>query len=332
MATLNEALQEAMIRHGVFLQRFGVHQSNRLESFLLDGVLTDVEARAAARMVRVGSRGFAGGPWRTKQLRELNKIVNAVARDGALSAMRFQRAAALEFAHQEAQFAGRMMERVMPRNFRLRMPSARTIADSVRVQPILGHSLPEHFSMLGNRLRLNTMRQLRSGLAFGDSSQDILRSLRDPNGALSIAARQGRALARTVTAHVSNQAREAVFKENGIKRVRWAAILDTSTTDICAGLDGRVFRVDRGPRPPMHHQCRSFMIPLASMKLPEKETYGEWLERQSAQVQNEALGVGKARLFRSGRVQIRDFTTSRYRSLTLQEVLDREGLVLADLS
>jgi SPP1 gp7 family putative phage head morphogenesis protein len=55
-------------------------------------------------------------------------------------------------------------------------------------------------------------------------------------------------------------------------------------------------------------------------QVPESLTYPEWLRRQSAEVQNEALGVRKAQMFRSGDLDIGQFVTDSGRILTLKEL------------
>ena len=139
------------------------------------------------------------------------------------------------------------------------------------------------------------------------------------------------------------------FEENEdvIKGVQWIATLDERTTDICAGLDAEIFPINSGPRPPAHFRCRSTVVPVLKswkemgIKLKEapegtrtsmdgqvsrKITYGDWLKNQPKDVQNEVLGVKKAELFRTGKVDIKRFTDDKHRPLTLKEISRREGI------
>ncbi|NMY14289.1 minor capsid protein [Pseudomonas sp. WS 5019] len=61
-----------------------------------------------------------------------------------------------------------------------------------------------------------------------------------------------------------------------------SAVLDTRTTAICQGLDGKVFAYSdaKAPRPPMHHGCRTVMILVFEGEVPIKEVYEQWLARQ----------------------------------------------------
>jgi hypothetical protein len=50
-------------------------------------------------------------------------------------------------------------------------------------------------------------------------------------------------------------------------------------------------------------------------------TYGEWLTEQPAKVQDDALGVTKARMFRAGEVELSDLVHPRTgRPVTLAEL------------
>jgi hypothetical protein len=117
-------------------------------------------------------------------------------------------------------------------------------------------------------------------------------------------------------------------------------------TPICQGLDGKVFPLDSGPRPPAHINCRSATVPVlkswremgidrdevpagtrASMngQVAATETYGEWLRKQPAAVQEEALGKAKARLFRDGGLTVDRFAAPTGRAYTLDELRAREA-------
>jgi len=145
-----------------------------------------------------------------------------------------------------------------------------------------------------------------------------------------------------------------------IKGVQWMSTLDARTTDICASLDGQTFNVGEGPRPPMHYQCRSRTVPVMKSwkelgidlkepprgpraakfypegadvstrrraiknamrgEVPGGMTYGSWLKQQPVDVQNQILGVGRAKLFRRGKVSLDRFVTKDYKPLTLKEL------------
>jgi len=60
--------------------------------------------------------------------------------------------------------------------------------------------------------------------------------------------------------------------------------------------------------------------------VPAKQTYGEWLARQSAEFQNDTLGISKARLFRKGGLTLDKFVNRRGDELTLAQLAQREAV------
>jgi hypothetical protein len=60
-------------------------------------------------------------------------------------------------------------------------------------------------------------------------------------------------------------------------------------------------------------------------QVPATMTYGEWLAGQSDSIQNEALGIGKAQLFRDGKINVGDFVNNEGRILTLNELQKKAG-------
>ena len=107
----------------------------------------------------------------------------------------------------------------------------------------------------------------------------------------------------------------------------FAAILDSSTSVICRTLDGTVYPVGVGPRPPLHFRCRSKTLPIINEKLlsPDSElnnvksvygdeTYYQWLARQSPKRQDLVLGKTKGKLFRDG-----GLTSEQFRKLQLHK-------------
>ena len=62
--------------------------------------------------------------------------------------------------------------------------------------------------------------------------------------------------------HAGALATQEIAKKYGAKRVLWVSVLDARTSDICINLDGSIFAIDEGPRPPAHFNCRSIVVPL----------------------------------------------------------------------
>ncbi|WP_187275389.1 hypothetical protein [Methylobacterium sp. WL6] len=147
--------------------------------------------------------------------------------------------------------------------------------------------------------------------------------------------------------HIAAGASEATYERNAdlISGVRWVSVLDSRTTPVCMARDGKVYEPGKGPRPPAHWRCRSTTTPViksfrdlgidldevpagtrASMdgQVPADLTYGAWLAKQPASVQDEILGPTKGLLFRKGEVPVDRFVDRSGHAYTIDELRRRE--------
>lgn len=75
--------------------------------------------------------------------------------------------------------------------------------------------------------------------------------------------------ARTKFTEVMNRARlEEFASTNIVAAYQYSAIMDDRTSDLCAGLDGKIFKDGEEPVAPLHFNCRSLLIPIT--------IYEEW--------------------------------------------------------
>lgn len=214
------------------------------------------------------------------------------------------------------------------------LPSAEQLASAVNDKPIkVGDSgkllLEEIFEDLAAGKEKTIRQAVRLGVVEGESIDDIVKRLKGTkaagykDGLLEAPRRHTEAMVRTSVNHVSNTAAQMTFEQNSdvIKGVQWHSTLDTRTSPTCRVLDGKVFPIDSGPRPPAHVRCRSFMVPItkswkelgidleeipegtrASMdgQVPSTVTYEQWLRRQPIERVSKVLGAAKAERFISG--------------------------------
>lgn len=106
-------------------------------------------------------------------------------------------------------------------------------------------------------------RTLAQGINLGWSAKQMANAIGNAlNAALSAIVR----LVRTEANRVQNMALMAAYKENGVERYEYVAIMDERTSEICEGLNGKTFLVAEAEpgvnMPPMHPNCRSSTIPL----------------------------------------------------------------------
>jgi SPP1 gp7 family putative phage head morphogenesis protein len=77
---------------------------------------------------------------------------------------------------------------------------------------------------------------------------------------------------RTMAFAVASQARESAYKANPslIRGVIITAVLDGRTTNFCKMMDGTIFALDEGPRPPYHPRCRTIALPVFTGETDEQ--------------------------------------------------------------
>ena len=174
---------------------------------------------------------------------------------------------------------------------------------------------------------------VRNGLLTGESTDKLARRLKgrlrfgQPGSARQIAQAGGQvtsvanhqvmALVRTSVNQVANESSQQVYKANQdiTKRYRYVSTLDSRTSPICRALDGQEFEYGKGPKPPQHFNCRSTTVPVVDYEslgvpppppakraaqggmVPEDQSYGEWLSRQSKERRAEILGPEKVSYF-----------------------------------
>ena len=204
-------------------------------------------------------------------------------------------------------------------------------------------------------------RRLKGRLRFGDFGPLSVRQLAQAGGELTaVANHQVLTLVRTSINQVANETSQQVYKANQdvTKRYRYVATLDSSTSPICRSLDGREFKYGKGPTPPQHFNCRSTTVPIIDYSglgisrppqtklrrpntafgpsrvsrgdtVPSNQTYGEWLDKQPKEVQEDVLGESKLPYFKllakkfGPTVAIRKFVSQDGSELTLEQLKRR---------
>ena len=202
-------------------------------------------------------------------------------------------------------------------------------------------------------------RQLKGRLRFGQPGS--LRQIAQAGGQVTaVANNQVNAMVRTSINQVANETSQQVYKANQdvTKRYRYVATLDSRTSAICRALDGQEFDYGKGPTPPQHFNCRSTTVPVIDYKglgieppppsqlrrpnsafkgaravrgegVPDNETYGQWLDKQSKATKQDVLGKSKVPYFnrlvnKYGPTDaIRKFVSADGSELTLEQLKRR---------
>lgn len=136
--------------------------------------------------------------------------------------------------------------------------------------PINGLELKSWWDRLAVADSQRIEQQLRLGLVQGETNAQIVKRIRGTramnytDGVLAITKRDAETVVRTAANHVSTAARQSVWEANAdiIQGIRWVATLDGRTSSSCRARDGEVYPINKGPRPPGHPNCRSTVVPV----------------------------------------------------------------------
>lgn len=342
MAT-SPALMEATTRHAVFLERLKTSEVGKFAPFLkeMDQVLRE---RLSRHELTELSR------------QRLEKLLADV--DGRLLAImeRFRGELTtdlVDVAQYEAGFEARSIDEVAE-NFESITPSVRQVRAAVMSNPLSvrgsgGGKLLTPFLKDWSRTERETLTGIiRRGYFEGATTQQMIRELRGTaarrfnDGALAKVNQHASSMVRTAVQHVASTARMQTWDENSdiVVGYRFIATLDSRTSAQCRALDQQVFKHGRGPKPPLHINCRSTTVAELDGRFKQlsegrtrasrdgpvdgNQSYYGWLKNQPAAFQDEAIGPTRGRLLRSG-----GLTAERFTELQLHR--NFEPMTLADM-
>jgi len=190
------------------------------------------------------------------------------------------------------------------------------------------------------------------GYADGWTNQQLVQAVRGTkkmkyaDGLVAKIGRDADAVVRTAIQHVASSARMQTWAANSdiVKGYRWVSTLDGKTTQVCRSLDGKVFELGKGPRPPIHIRCRSTTVAELDDKFDFLDagatrsskdgyvdgdlTYYEWLKTQPEAFQDSVLGPARGKLLRDGGLTAKEFARlnlgRNFEPLTLEKMQELE--------
>lgn len=223
-----------------------------------------------------------------------------------------------------------------------------------------GQLLEPFVASWGSKALVRVEGAIRTGYAQGKTTDQIVRTIRGTKSANfqdgllgGQTKREATAVVRTAIQHTSSSAQMSTYQANDdlVEGYQWLSTLDSRTTSQCRSLDGRIFKLGEGPVPPIHINCRSTTIPKlkgldllststraskgaeGGQQVPASETYYEWLKRQPADFQVDALGKERAQLFRNGGLSADDFARlnldKNFQPLTLEQMRQKNPAAFA---
>lgn len=233
---------------------------------------------------------------------------------------------------------------------------------SAMSRPFQGALLKEVFPELGEARMRRLRAAVRTGYLAGSTTAEIVRGLRGTkavgykDAVIEVDRAHLETVVRTAISHTAATARDLFFEQNTelIKSQLWVSTLDGHTSTGCIVRSGKRYTVGDNPKPighavpwcggggcgpgRLHWNCRSTAVGLlqgqeslfgtraqAGGQVDANTTYGEWLKSQPHFVQDEVMGVKRAKLFRGGGLEIERFSTNKGRWIDLEELRARDA-------
>lgn len=317
--TINQDAYELAVSHAIGLQRYGAGTVKRVLSHLSE-VEKDTLAKLASSsdLNRQNLEGFL--VFLRARIETYRLLLQNVLQQDMLAL------SAYEADYQTEKLAGLT-------GTAFNRPTSAQLVAVVNAKPMQGRLLKDWAIDLSVATQKNIQDAVNIGITEGEGTDRIIKRIRGTrlngykDGVIQTSRRQAEAVVRTMVNHTANYAREAVYAENEqyIDGVMWSSVLDARTSEICQARDGMKFKVNEGPRPPAHINCRSTTIPIFDgVPLPDRITYNQWLKKQSFSDQVEILGKTRAALFNAGGLSVDKFVDSKGYKYTLDELRKRD--------
>lgn len=216
-----------------------------------------------------------------------------------------------------------------------------------------GKTVTDLFNELANNESNKYVNHIKLARYEGKTNQQIVQMIRGTrkngykDGLMEVTARQAKTIVRTTVQHAAMQGKAEFASDNSdiIKGEQWLSTLDGRTSSQCRTLDQQIFELGKGPRPPLHHNCRSTVLIVlkdeyagrgninkrASKDGPvANESYYSWLKKQPKDFQDDVLGETRGQLLRSGGLSADKFAelqlNKNFKPLTLDEMREREPM------
>ena len=324
---------DAYVRHQIGLQRLTAGTVKKIAKHLA-AVQADIAAQIATELARVPQRGPALSRKSLDRLKDLRASIAEALREAHAVLRSDLQADLFEIAGYEVDWLTRFYEEGVSIKTTLERPSAALLRSVVMSRPFQGAILRDWAAKMERNQLDRIGQQIRIGITEGESIDEIVTRLRGTqalkfrDGQFAKDRRGAEALTRTAVNHTVNRAHEALINphKRDFPTYVWSSVLDSRTTPVCRARAGQVYKTGDGPLPPAHWNCRSSVRYVSRWEdQPEPEpTYDRWLARQDEATQDDILGKKAGRLFRDGKLGVRQFVDSGGRALTLEELRKQE--------
>lgn len=177
-------------------------------------------------------------------------------------------------------------------------------------------------STMKQKLNNTVKNNLNTGVFWGYGGEQLVENIEKP---LEIVKRAISTETQEMVQSFVKTVQRQIQKEN--KKIftgyKWCSILDSRTCDICAELNGTVYKdITTVPFVPVHYKCRCSTISFIQEEAePDWDSFSEWIEGLDEEDQLDVLGRKRFDLWKSGELEVTDFVNDG-RKLLLSELYE----------
>jgi len=348
----DDFLADAATRRQVMVQRVSRGMTSELE-----GLLEEMREEIAGRISE------AGTDFQRARLGSLLTSVDSIIRGKAENISESLKDRIGEFTRDELDFQKRTLDQVLKDP--TAEPNADQVISAVTSEPtslVRGNSkdsmtINQMLGVLSGANSKELKNVISTGFIAGDTTSQITQRLSQKIRGRSKA--QVRAVVQTSLNHAAGVARQKFAEENKdrLGGEKYLATLDISTTATCAGLDGNIYEVGVGPRPPLHYNCRSLRVAVpredsvlsgldgtrpavgakGAKQVSSKKTFDGWLKDQPIEFREEFFskysnGREKRILFDKGQLSAKDMIDPRGTEMSLPELKQKSPSIVETLN
>lgn len=228
---------------------------------------------------------------------------------------------------------------------------------------IEGATISDWWSRLSADTEFKMRGAINQGMAQGETNAEIIRRVIGNNGQsgiIDISKRNAASVVQTAVQTIANDARMKTFEQNAdvVPRLEWFSAMDGHVCPLCMARSGKMWTNGKDgshspighkvpfQNPPIHFNDRCVLLPVTKtfkelgIDLPElppstrassfgqidsRTTFDEYLQRRTIAQQNEQLGVGRAELWRQGKITTSQLIDGKGRELTLAQLKEKYG-------
>lgn len=346
MPTINQDLFDKIVRFQIDLRRFESGSRKRIIKILLKAQKEIVAELADGTLSELGKQRIS------RLLNNINIILTSYYSDAQKSLQEDLNG----IADVQLKQAKKALESTVFVDINAELPTTKVMESLASNVMFEGVAVKDWWAKQSQDTMFKIGGAIRQGIVMGETNQEIIYRIigkRGVPGVLEISRRNAAAIVQTSIQAVANDARNAVYAENGdvVKNLVHLSTMDSHTTKICIARSGLKWTntPEHKPighnipfqSPPLHWSCRSVLYPETltfkemGIDLPEPPvstrasslgqisadtTFDDYLKMVPKEQVEEMLGKGRAELYFNKIVTLQQLLDGSGRELSLEEL------------